>query len=111
MGRQGLAGNLQFSQGAIKIAVAAIKMLCPCVVRFAGIWTDAKCFLDGCLRHGQARRSTVVLQPIELVMSKGELAIRLKKRWVARHGSVQQIDCLPKIRENLAAVARGSQNN
>src|SRR5438552_15050509 len=34
---------------------------------------------------------------IKLVMSEGELAIRIEKRWVARDGPVQQIDSLPKI--------------
>ena len=45
---QRLAGNFQFSQSAIIIEVSVIKMLCSCEVCFAGIWTDAKCFLNGC---------------------------------------------------------------
>src|SRR5438094_3270304 len=34
---------------------------------------------------------------IKLIMSKGQLAIRIQKRWVARDSPVQQIDSLPKI--------------
>src|SRR5437899_490711 len=34
---------------------------------------------------------------IKLIMSKGQLAIRIEKRWVARDSPVQQIDSLPKI--------------
>ena len=45
---QGLAGNFQFSQSAIVIEVSVIKMIRSCEVCFAGIWTDAECFLNGC---------------------------------------------------------------
>src|SRR5437667_7988113 len=34
---------------------------------------------------------------IKLIMSEGQLAIRIEKRWVARDSPVQQIDSLPKI--------------
>src|SRR5438876_8849128 len=39
---------------------------------------------------------------VKLVMSPGELTIRLEKRWIARHGLVQQIDCLTEIRHPVA---------
>src|SRR6266550_3960082 len=35
---------------------------------------------------------------IKLIMSEGQLAIRIEKRWVARDSPVQQIDSLPVIR-------------
>src|SRR5205814_2086867 len=35
---------------------------------------------------------------IKRVMSVGELAIRIKKRWITRHSLVQQIDRLEAIR-------------
>src|SRR5438128_5696813 len=34
---------------------------------------------------------------IKLIMSKGQLAIRIEKRWVARDSPVQQIDSLREI--------------
>src|SRR2546427_1782009 len=34
---------------------------------------------------------------IKLIMSEGQLAIRIEKRWVARDGPVQQIDSLHEI--------------
>src|SRR6266513_3866573 len=39
---------------------------------------------------------------VKLVMSPGELTIRIEKRWIARHGLVQQIDCLTEIRHPAA---------
>src|SRR5438128_10985706 len=39
---------------------------------------------------------------VKLVMSPGELTIRIEKRWIARHGLVQQIDCLTEIRHPVA---------
>jgi len=40
-----------------------------------------------------------MIKPIEvkLVMSSGEEAIRLEKRWVTRHRLVQQIDYLQHV--------------
>src|ERR1043166_8967556 len=35
---------------------------------------------------------------IKLIMSEGQLAIRIEKRWIARDGPVQQIDSLHEIR-------------
>src|SRR5207248_4304000 len=35
---------------------------------------------------------------VKLVVGEGELAIRLKKRWVTRHGLVQKINGLQQIR-------------
>src|SRR4029453_10534544 len=40
---------------------------------------------------------------VKLVMSPGELTIRLEERWIARHGLVQQIDCLTEIHCTVAA--------
>ena len=45
---QRLAGNFQFSQSAVVIEVSIIKMKRSREVCFAGIWTDAECFLNGC---------------------------------------------------------------
>src|SRR5438132_107995 len=39
---------------------------------------------------------------VKLVMSPGELTIRIEKRWIARHGLVQQIDCVTEIRHPAA---------
>src|SRR5207245_8640354 len=39
---------------------------------------------------------------VKLVMSPSELTIRIEKRWIARHGLVQQIDCLTEIRHPVA---------
>ena len=43
-----LACNFQFSQSAVVIEVSIIKMIRSREVCFAGIWTNAKCFLNGC---------------------------------------------------------------
>ena len=91
---QGLAGNFQFSQSALVIEVSVIKMLCSCKVCFPGVWTNAKCLLNGCFCQGQPRRSMVVGKEVNLVMTQSERAIGLEKRWIARHSLVQQIDCL-----------------
>src|SRR6476659_8339936 len=40
---------------------------------------------------------------VKLVMSPGELTIRIEKRWIAHHGLVQQIDCLTEIHRTVAA--------
>src|SRR6476620_889852 len=72
---QAPACNFQFSQSAIVIEVSVIKMLCSRTVCFARIWTDAKCFPDGCFRRRQPRRSMVKAKEVELVMNQGELAI------------------------------------
>src|SRR5206468_315785 len=39
---------------------------------------------------------------VKLVMSPGELTIRIEKRWIARHGLVQQFDCLTETRHPVA---------
>ena len=73
-------------------------------VCFAGIWTDAKCLLNGCFCRRQPRRSMVKFKEVKLVMSKGERAIGFEKRWIARHSLVQQIDSLqPRISAAAAA--------
>src|SRR5437667_377229 len=45
---QAPACNFELSQSAIVVEVSAIKVVCSCEVRFAGIWADAKCVLDSC---------------------------------------------------------------
>src|SRR5438309_829064 len=35
---------------------------------------------------------------VKLVMSPGELTIRIEKRWITAHSLVQQVDCLYQIR-------------
>ncbi|MDQ3117730.1 MAG: hypothetical protein M3Q86_14165 [Verrucomicrobiota bacterium] len=96
--RQSLPGDFQFGQGTIVIAVASIKMHRPCEVRFARIRFETKRGIDCLLRHRQPRRRMVDLIEIKRVMSEGEPAIRLQKRWIARDSLVQQIDCLYEIR-------------
>src|SRR5215470_10968210 len=81
---QSLPGDFQFGQGAIVIAVASIKMHRPREVRFARIRFQTKSRIDCALRHRQPRWRMVDLIEIKRVMSGGELAIRLEKRWVAR---------------------------
>src|SRR5439155_5523283 len=46
----------------------------------------------------QARRCMVDAKEIKRVMGEGELAIRIKKRWITRDSLVQQIDRLKGIR-------------
>ena len=40
----------------------------------------------------------VEAKEVKQVMSVGELAVRLEKRWVTRDGLVQQISCLQQFR-------------
>src|SRR5438067_7309853 len=94
---QAQACNFQFSESAIVVQVSIIKVRCSCEVCLPAIWTDAKCFLDGCFRCRQPRRSMVKPKEVKLVMNHRELAIGLEKRWVARHRLVQQIDCVQRI--------------
>src|SRR5437867_8299477 len=44
----------------------------------------------------------VKAREIKLVMSPGQLTIRIEKRWIARYGLVQQIDCLTEMRHPAA---------
>src|SRR4029077_15531998 len=91
---QRLACNFQFSQSALVIKISIIKMKRSREVCFAGIWTDAKCFLDGCFRCRQPLGGMVEAKEVNLVMSRSERAIGFKKRWIARYSRVQQIDSL-----------------
>ena len=90
---QGLPGEFQFSQGAIVIAVTAIKMLCPCKVCFAGFGrkrNPPECLL--LLRPGAPEYGRTL--KVDHVMKQSERAIRLEKRWIARDSRVQQVDSL-----------------
>src|SRR5262249_11878271 len=91
---QSLAGDFQFRKSAIIIAVAPIKIPCTREVRFTRIGTKPSRRLDGSLGQGQTRRRMIDAKPIKRVMSAGELTICIEKRWITRHGVVQQIDCL-----------------
>src|SRR5437867_12444442 len=79
-----------------------IKIPRPREMRFTIIWTKAKCGLNGCFCWRQPRRSMVKSREVKLVMSPGELTIRIEKRSIARHSLVQQIDCLTEIRHPAA---------
>src|SRR5438034_4001319 len=94
---QGVAGNFQFGQRAVIISITSIEMHRLCEVRFARIRLQTKSGIDRVLRHGQPSWGMVDPIEIKLIMSKGQLAIRIEKRWVARDSPVQQIDSLPKI--------------
>src|SRR5438067_2576306 len=85
---QRLASNFQFSQSALVIEVPIVKVIRSRPVCFAGIWTDAKCFLNGCFRCRQPPGSMVIAKEVKLVMMHGELAIRFEKRRIARHSLV-----------------------
>ena len=47
---QGLAGNFQFSQSAIIVAIPPVKILPTRKMRFASIRAKARCRLKGCFR-------------------------------------------------------------
>ena len=47
----------------------------------------------------------VEAKEVKQVMSVGELAVRLEKRWVTRDGLVQQISCLQQFRSRGTAKA------
>src|SRR6266498_5216801 len=96
--RKSLASDFQFGQRAVIISITSIEMPRLCEVRFARIRLQTKRGIDRVLRHGQLRGSMVDPIEIKLIVSKGQLAIRIQKRWVARDSPVQQIDCLPIIR-------------
>src|SRR6266480_1139464 len=85
---QAPACNFQFSKSAIVLEIAVIKVKCSCEVCFAGIWTNAKCFPDGCFRCRQPPGS-MIANEVKLVMSRGEEAIGFEKRRIARHRLVQ----------------------
>ena len=89
-----LAGNFQFSQSAVVIEVSAIKVFRARKVCFACIGTEAECRLDRCFGQRQTRGGMIVAEKVKLVMSVGELAIRLKKGRVAGDNLVEQISCL-----------------
>ena len=48
----------------------------------------------------------MVAKPVKVAVHVGEEAIRLEKRWIARHSLVQQIDCLQQIRSPVATERR-----
>src|SRR5262245_60878616 len=76
---QCLDSNLQFREGAIMIKVSAIEIFRACQVRFSCIWKQARCCLDSCFRHHQARGATVVTEKVAKVLSICQLAVCLKK--------------------------------
>src|SRR5882724_4230344 len=92
-----LASDFQFGQRAVIIAITSIEMHRLCEVRFARIRLQTKSGIDRVLRHGQPRGGMVDPFEIKLIMSKGQLAIPIVKRWVARDSPVQQIDSLREI--------------
>ena len=47
---------------------------------------------------------------VELVMSRGELQVRIEKRWIARHSLVQQVDYLNEIQSCSLVLAVGEQD-
>src|SRR4029453_14638007 len=47
----------------------------------------------------------VEAKEVKQIMSVGELAVRLEKRWVTRDGLVQQISCLQQFRSRGTAKA------
>src|SRR5947199_9712572 len=113
-----LASDFQFGQRAVIISITSIDMHRLCEVRFARIRVQTKSGIDRVLRHGQPRGGMVDAIEIKLIMSKGQLAIRIEKRWVARDSPVQQIDCLPGIpgppvflQNNIVAVRIKIESN
>src|SRR6266545_2371204 len=102
----GLADNFQLGQSAFIIEVSPIKIQCPCKMCFATIRTEAKRGLNGGFRQGQPRGSMVIASEVHRVMSVGELAIRIEKRWIARDSLIQQLDRLQEIGFCLTAKAR-----
>src|SRR4029453_822036 len=95
--RQGLASNVQLSQRPTIIELAMIKISRMRQVRFTRICTKAKRALDCRLRQRAACRRMVEAKEIELVVSIGELTVRLEKGGIPCEGLVQQVDCLKQI--------------
>src|SRR5207302_9358944 len=48
----------------------------------------------------------VSAKKVKVAMSRGEPAVRLEKRWIARHSLVQQVDCLQPSRSRVATERR-----
>jgi hypothetical protein len=46
----------------------------------------------------------VMAKEVKLIMRPGEIAIRIEKRWIARHRLVQQIDYLREIGERAPPI-------
>ena len=66
---------------------------------------EAESGLNSCFLQCQPPGSMVAKQ-VKMVVSRGELAIRLEKRWIACHSLIQQIDCLQPIRFRRATERR-----
>src|SRR5262249_17085976 len=86
---QGLTGNFQFGQSAVVVAVSLVRVLGRRLMRFTRIGTKPSRGVDGSLGGGQTRGCRIVANEINVVVSGGELAIGIEKRWVMRNSLVQ----------------------
>ena len=96
--RQSLARRGEFGQRAIIVEVSHVQILGTGEMGFTRIGTKADCGLNGFVRERQSRRRAIDTKKIELLVSSGELAIRMKKCRIVRDRLVQQINCLQEVR-------------
>ncbi len=77
---QSAAGDFQFGQSTVVVAISAIKHLRPGQVRFSGIRSQAKGGLHRGFDQGEARGSVLVRDEIvEVGLRGGELAVGEKE--------------------------------
>src|SRR6476661_2986634 len=86
--------------------VSPIEIQCSRKMCLASIRTKAERALNGGFCQGQPRGSMVVASEVNGVMSEGELAKRIEKRWITGHSLIQQLDPLEQIRFCLTTKAR-----
>jgi hypothetical protein len=100
-----LARGGEFSEGTAIIAMYPIKIFRAREVRCTCIRTKANCRLNGCLPLRPAVQEYVQPKEVKRVMSVGELAVSLEKRWVTPDGFVQQVSCRQQSRSCGTAKA------
>src|SRR5207247_9478614 len=78
----------------------------PCQRRFASIRTEAERALDIGFGQGESCRSVTGASEVKHVLSLGELAIRIEKRWVTCDSLIQQLGRLEQIRSRVTKKPR-----
>src|SRR5215470_9624746 len=81
---QALAGNFQFGQGSVVLAISPIEVLSTRQVCFTCVRPEAKRCLDGGVRQGQSRGCPVETEGIKVGVSGSELTKCLEKRRIVR---------------------------
>ena len=75
-----MACNVELSKSLVMVEVSIIKILRTGEVCFSCVGIETKCRVNRRLRQAQPGRRVVVPEEIELVVRRGELAVRLQKR-------------------------------